>query len=104
MGNQTNHYKNKRYKREKFINKHLCGNGKVVDSFIVDRGHKNGLERHDITDTGLIIVYNAYTNLVVTKLVARPNQIKRYYINSDREPPLYLIQLAQWHEDLGYNK
>lgn len=43
MANQTNHYKYKRYKREKFINKHLYGDGKVIDSFIVDRGHKDGL-------------------------------------------------------------
>lgn len=100
----SRHYQRKRSKREKFIDKHLNGDGKVIDSFIVDKGHKNGLERHDLTDNGIIIIYNARTNLLVSKLIARPNQIKRYYKDVDRNPPEYLIQLAQWHEDLQYNR
>lgn len=38
--NQTNHYKRKRYKREKLIKKYLGGDGNVVDSFVVDKGIK----------------------------------------------------------------
>lgn len=104
MGNQTNHYKNKRYKREKFINKYLCGDGHVIDSFVVDKGHVNGLERHDITDTGLIIVYNLESQKLVTKLIARPQQIKRYYQDVDREPPKWLLDLCYWHNTLNYNR
>ena len=104
MGNQTNHYKNKRHRREKFINEHLCGDGNVIDSFIVDKGHKNGLERHDITNTGLIIIYNLESNKLVTKLIARENQIKRYYYNVDRSPPKWLLDLCKWHNSLNYNK
>ena len=100
---QTNHYKNKRYKREKFINRHLNGDGKVIDSFIVDKGHKDGLERHDITDTGLIIVYNLESQKLVTKLIARPQQIKRYYSDTGREPPRWLLDLCYWHNSLNYN-
>lgn len=104
MGNQTNHYKNKRYKREKFISEHLCGDGKVIDSFIVDKGHKNGLERHNVTDNGLIIVYNLESQKLVTKLIARPQQIKRYYSDVDREPPRWLMDLTQFRSGLNYNK
>ena len=104
MTNQSNHYKNKRYKREKFIHKYLCGDGKIIDSFIVDRNHPNGLERHDITDTGLIIVYNLKSGKLVTKLIARSNQIKRYYYDVDKEPPPSLLRLAEWHESMRYNK
>lgn len=104
MGNQSNHYKNKRYKREKFINKYLYGDGNVIDSFIVDRNHPNGLERHDITDTGLIIVYNLESGKLITKLVARRNQITRYYHDVDKEPPPSLLRLAEWHESMRYNK
>ena len=100
----TNHYKKKRYGREKFISKHLNGDGKVIDSFIVDKGHANGLERHDITDNGLIVVYNLNSGKLVTKLIARPNQIKRYYQDVDREPPRWLLDLALWHQSLNYNK
>lgn len=103
MESQTNHYKHKRYKREKFINKFI-GDGNVIDSFIVDKGHKNGLERHDITDTGLIIIYNARTNFLVTKLIARPKQIKRYYNDTGKKPPRWLLDLAYQHSMLNYNE
>lgn len=100
----SNHYKNKRYKREKFICEHCNGDGKIIDEFIVDKGHVKGLERHCITDTGIIIIYNAASGKLVSKLIARPNQIKRYYYGTDREPPQSLLRLAEWHESLGYNK
>lgn len=103
MGNQTNHYKNKRYKREKFISKHLYGDGNVVDSFVVDKGHKDGLERHDITDTGLIIVYNLNSKKLVTKLIARPKQVKRLYQSTGKKAPRWLLDLCYWHNTLHYN-
>ena len=101
----TNHYKNKRYNREKFIDEHL-GNGRIVDEFVVDRGHPNGAERHCITDNGIIIVYNVVSGKLVTKLLARPQQIRRYYESTGREhPPEYndVIELAYQHQCLGYN-
>ena len=104
MANQTNHYKNKRYKREKFINKYLCGDGNVIDSFVVDKGHKDGLEKHCITDTGLIIVYNLESGKLVTKLIARRNQVMRYYQNINKEPPIWLLSLCDWHNSLNYNR
>lgn len=104
MENQTNHYKNKRYKREKFINKHLYGSGNVIDSFVVDRHHPDGAEIHCVTDTGLIIVYNAITKKLVTKLIARPKQIKRLYKGVGKTPPRYLMDLAYWRNSLNYNR
>ncbi len=100
----SNHYKRQRYKREKFINECCNGDGKIIDEFVVDKGHKDGLERHCVTDTGIIIIYNAVSGKLVSKLIARPNQIKRYYSGTDREPPLSLLRLAEWHESMGYNR
>lgn len=100
----SKHYQRQRRKREKFINKFLNGDGKVIDSFIVDKGHKNGLERHDITDNGIILIYNEASGKLVSKLIARPQQIKRYYAHSEREPPQWLIDLCHWHQSLNYNK
>lgn len=100
----SKHYKRQRYKREKFIHKCCNGDGKIIDEFIVDKGHVKGLERHCVTDTGIIIIYNAASGKLVSKLIARPNQIKRYYIGTDKEPPPSLLRLAEWHESLGYNK
>lgn len=100
----SSHYKKQRSKREKLINKRLHGDGKVIDSFIVDKGHKNGLERHDITDNGVILVYNAKSQKLVTKLIAREWQIRRLYKGTGKDPPSWLITLAQWHESMGYNR
>ena len=100
----SNHYKNKRYKREKFIDEHLNGDGKVIDSFIVDKGHEKGLERHDITENGIIIIYNKSSGKLCTKLLARKNQIKKLYQGVGKQPPKWLIKLAAEHERLGYNK
>lgn len=100
----SHHYNKRRNKREKFIIEHLNGDGKVIDSFIVDRGHKDGLERHDITENGIIIIYNVETQKLISKLIARPNQIKRYYHNSGRKPPTWLLKLCEWHENLRYNR
>lgn len=97
------HYNKQRNKRQRIIEKYTNGDGKVIDSFIIDNGHKNGIEIHSITDTGLIIIYNKDTNKLVTKLIARPSQIERYYKNTDKHPPSWLIRLAQWHTSLGYN-
>ena len=44
----SKHYLDQRNEREKFIEEHLGGDGKVVDSFVVDKGHKNGEERQSI--------------------------------------------------------
>lgn len=100
----SNHYKKERNKREKFINKYCNGSGKVIDEFIVDKGHKNGLERHCITDTGMIVIYNASSGVLVSKLIARPKQIERYYIGTDKKPPASILRLAEWHQSMGYNK
>lgn len=100
----SNHYVRSRHRREKFINRHINGDGNVVDEFVIDRKHKKGKELHKVTDTGLVIIYNFETGKLITKLIARPEQIQRYYKNIDKEPPMWLITLAQWHVSLNYNK
>ena len=100
----SKHYNKKRYKRQRLINRYINGDGHVIDSFEIDKGHKNGKEIHSITDTGLIIISNKETGKIVTKLIARPNQIKRYYKNSNKNPPQCVMVLAEWHMSLGYNR
>lgn len=95
----SKHYTEERKSREELINK--IGIGKVVDSFIIDKGHKNGPERHEITTTGIIIIYNAKTNKLITKLIARVGQIKRYY--KEENAPKEIIRQARKHTELGYN-
>lgn len=99
----SKHYSRERCRREKFINKCCNGDGKVIDEFVVDKGHKNGLERHCVTDTGMIIIYNLNSGKLVTKKIARPQQIKNLYIIKNKIPPRWLLDLAQWHKSFGMN-
>lgn len=100
----SKHYDEQRGKRQRLIDRYINGDGSVIDSFVIDKGHKDGTEIHSITDTGLIIIHNQNTKKLVTKLIARPEQIKRYYKNSDKQPPNWLLELAEWHKSLGYNR
>lgn len=79
----------------------IIGEGQIVKAAVVDRGHINGPEIHLISDTGIISIYNKLSGKMVTQLIARPGQIRRYYV--DEEPPVALIKIAAEHVRLGYN-
>ena len=104
---ESRHYKNSRGKREDFIEEYLHDDGVMVDGFIVDKGHKKGLEVHSITDKGIIVIHNLHSGKLITKLIARPQQIKRYYESTGREPPPEyedILELAREHHILGSNE
>lgn len=82
----------------------VIGEGNVIDNFVVDRGHKNGPEIHSITDTGIIIVHNQRSGKMVTKLIARPGQIRRYYEAEGRMAPQDILDIAKEHLRKGYNE
>lgn len=95
----SKHWRADRQKRNQIIAK--IGMGQVIKEVVIDRGHKNGPEIHKITSTGLIVIYNKYTGIMVTILIARPNQIKRYY--AENEAPQDILKLALEHMRAGYN-
>ena len=95
----SRHYMEDRITRENRIKE--IGAGKPVVRFTVDRGHRNGPEIHEITDTAIINIYNERTKKLVTKLIARPGQIKRYF--TDGTAPADLIAKAKRNVELGYN-
>lgn len=98
---QTRHYEIDRKEREELIQK--IGIGKPIIRFKWDRGHKDGPEIHVITDTAMILIYNAITGRHCTTLIARPGQIKRYFDKIGKKAPLYLLDLAYEHQRMGYN-
>ena len=98
----TMHNEYDRCDREYFI-KNKIGFGEIIDKFWWDKGHKNGPEIHNITSTGLIIIQNANKEKHITTLIARPNQIKRYYDWSGEVAPNWLLDIAYQHMTLGYN-
>ncbi len=96
----SRHYNRDRIEREKLIK--TIGIGKEVATFRVDRHHINGAELHTITSTGIIVIRNEKTNKLITKLIARPNQIKRYFTEETKEVKK-LMRIAREHQKLGYN-
>lgn len=97
----SKHYTRDRQQREAIINQ--IGIGNVIKEVVVDRGHRNGPEVHKITDTALILVYNQRTGILVTKLIARPAQILRYY-SDDELKPRAVVKLARKHVEMGWNE
>ena len=97
------HFNQERRSRDAFINDYI-GVGSVVDSFIVDRGHPGGAERHSVTDTAIIIIHNLATNKLITELIARPEQLKRLYRSAGKEPPRKVLKLAYKHNHERYNE
>lgn len=96
----SKHWRADRQKRSQIIAQ--IGMGRVIKEVVVDRGHKNGPEIHKITTTGLVVIYNQQTGIMITILIARPNQIRRYY--AENEAPQDIINLAIEHMKKGYNK
>lgn len=97
----SKHYTRDRQQREAIINQ--IGIGNVIKEVVIDRGHRNGPEIHKITDTALILVYNQRTGILVTKLIARPAQILRYY-SDDELKPRAVVKLARKHVEMGWNE
>ena len=98
---ESKHWIRDRKERNDLINS--IGYGAIIKEKIVDRGHKNGAEVHKVTDTGLILIYNQISGKFITALIARVNQIKRYY-SEDEVIPERVLALAREHTLKGYNK
>lgn len=96
----TRHYEFERQSREALIKQ--IGIGKIVKSVVIDRGHKNGPEVHAISETGIVMIFNKRSKQLITKLIARPAQIKRYY--EEEKAPTWLLAIAKQHQTLGYNR
>lgn len=96
----SRHYTADRNAREELIKR--IGNGTAITTVRVDRGHKNGAELHTITTTGIIEIRNERTHKLITKLIARPQQIRRYFTITTKEIER-VVRIAREHEKLGYN-
>lgn len=96
----SEHWRKDRQTRSRIIAQ--IGLGQIIKEVVVDRGHRNGPEVHKITTTGLVVICNQQTGIIVTVLIARPNQIRRYYVKD--KAPQDIINLAIEHMKKGYNE
>ncbi len=97
----SKHWATDRAKRNEIIKKKI-GEGTEVKRVVLDRGHKNGAEIHVISSTGIVTIYNERTGKMITKLIARPGQIKRYY-NENEKVPAELLKIAREHQKAHFN-
>lgn len=96
----SKHWTEDRKERNELIKK--IGKGEIVKTVEVDRNHPNGPEIHEISSTGIITIYNKRTHIMITQLIARPGQIRRYY-NNEKEIPKELIEIALKHQKMAFN-
>ena len=94
----SRHYQEERLKREKAIAK--IGYGRVLKTVYMYR-QKEGLQIHRLTSTGIILIYDATTHRLITKLIARPGQVQRFYPQGDY--PAEVMERAIFHKKLGLN-
>lgn len=80
------------------------GLGTPVKSFLVDTNHPNGLEIHTITNTGIVFIQNEQSKKLITLLIARPQQLKRYYQATNQFCPKYLLDLGYKHYLMEANR
>lgn len=84
-----------RERRERIVRiQREIGFGRIVRQCLVDTGHRAGLEVHVLTSTGIVLVLNARSGKLVTVLVARPGQVRRYYEPFGEEVPEELEERA----------
>lgn len=106
--NKTRHYIYERSYREQIVAS-IGGAGKVVLTNVIDRGHKNGAERFELTSNGIVYVYNDRTNNLITILFPRVGQLYSRFgeiaLNKIGATLLNSIkQKCREHQRLGYNE
>lgn len=109
LNNATYHFLYERFKRNQLVKDYLDDEFKVIAQFVVDKNHPNGNEIHTILDNGLIIIQNFNTKKVITYLIARPGQIRRYWYDLNLKVPSTkefqdLIELCKEHTEKNWNK
>lgn len=95
----TEHAHADRAERMEFIRTNI-GYGFPIAEQIIDKGHRNGAERHVLTHTGIIVVFNARSGKLVTAMIARLGQAYRY---TDRLPD-NTVERIRNHVAHGWNE
>lgn len=100
-----------RFERAVALNQYPTGNmaqANVDKIFLVDKGHKDGVELHCVTKRGIIFILNEGkylrgVNSLITVLIGRPNQIKRLYKHCGLYVSNSIIDLARINQANGEN-
>lgn len=104
INNKTLHAR-ERGSRSDFIARMSKGSDVRLDRmFIVDKGHRNGLEVHAVYSNAVINIFNLNDKKYITSLIGRPGQIRRYYNDIGERPPREILDMAYDNYNRGYNR
>lgn len=93
----SKHYTETRKRRENAIKK--IGLGKVVFTTVKYDYKKHRHFKYEITDTAILIVKATdEEDFIITKIIARPSRITKYWEDAPQE----IIELAIKHSRQGY--
>lgn len=83
------------------------GFGNEVMEQVIVHPSDNLPQLHVLTDNGIIKVYrlrDGKRKKMITFLLARPNQLKRFKGNLDIATGRHIIERCRFYEKMGYNK
>ena len=98
----SKHYTVDRANRDYIIRTEI-GYGETVREYTIDKGHWHGTERHVLSNTGIITIYAIRTGDLITRLIARPAQVRKFYKENEIVPE-DILNLAYEHQRKGYNE
>ena len=105
---ETRHFSEERQFRDNLIKNVIGDTNNVLCSNVIDRGHKDGPERFELTDKAIIKVYNNETNRHITDFVERQKQLYDRMGDAfralDIKDQRKLLDLARVHQIMGYNE
>jgi len=84
-------------------------NARIERVFLVEKGHRDGLEIHIVLNDATIFIINNDSRKLITILFARPEQIERLYricnetSNTNLKPPKKLLAKARINKEKGRN-
>lgn len=94
------HYSKDRQVREKVINE-MIGNGKIIKTTTMQEPNRSFPATYQISDTGIVTILDVSMTVIITKIIASPRQLRRYY--QDEPLPDKLLQSAINNVRKGYN-
>jgi hypothetical protein len=81
IGENTLHSKDNNVRHQEYARLFNSGT-KLTGLYLLDRGHKNGLEYHVVFNNRICLVFNKNTEKYITTLYLRNGQLKRYEIET----------------------
>lgn len=94
------HYSKDRQVREKVITE-MIGNGKIIKTVTMQEKNRSFPATYQISDTGIVTILDVSMTMIITRIVASPNRLRRYYQN---EPlPEKLLKNAINNVRKGYD-